>query len=562
MDNQRFFIWAVFGFMCLLNYQAWIQQDVQNYQYMGRSADTAQEITQNNQERFENNVPEIIDIQSSSTITEARLMQSNDTLEADIVKIKTDVLEISINLVGATIQEIKLLNYPILKDKPDDLVELMNQSVNNYGLIQSGIRASDNKQEANHLVKFSSGSKNYELNFDGELIVPFIWESGDGVSVEKQFILKKGNYNIRLEQIVRNDSDQEWRGAQYSQLVRRVNKDDRSVFDVESFSFDGPIIFDGDKSEKVKPSDLLEEGPLTYSALSGWIGTIQHHFVTAIIPGMDNEFRYQINADNDKFIASLIGPAQLVYPGENIRFKTNVYTGPKLQSQMEEITPTLKLTVDYGILTLLSDPLFWLLSLIYSYVNNWGFSIILVTVFIKLLFYKLTEKSGHSMAKMRALAPRLKSIQERYKDNREQLGRATMELYKREKVNPAAGCVPMLIQMPFFLAFYWVLLESVEMRQAPFIFWLTDLSSRDPFFVLPLMMAGAMLIQTKLNPAPADPMQAKVMQIMPIMFSVMFAFFPSGLVLYWVTNTILSIMQQWMINKKLGVNATIPNSSG
>tara|TARA_Y100000768_G_scaffold32970_1_gene21626 strand:- start:1538 stop:3226 length:1689 start_codon:yes stop_codon:yes gene_type:complete len=562
MDNQRFFIWAVFGFMCLLNYQAWIQQDVQNYQYMGRSADTAQEITQNNQERFENNVPEIIDIQSSSTITEARLMQSNDTLEADIVKIKTDVLEISINLVGATIQEIKLLNYPILKDKPDDLVELMNQSVNNYGLIQSGIRASDNKQEANHLVKFSSGSKNYELNFDGELIVPFIWESGDGVSVEKQFILKKGNYNIRLEQIVRNDSDQEWRGAQYSQLVRRVNKDDRSVFDVESFSFDGPIIFDGDKSEKVKPSDLLEEGPLTYSALSGWIGTIQHHFVTAIIPGMDNEFRYQINADNDKFIASLIGPAQLVYPGENIRFKTNVYTGPKLQSQMEEITPTLKLTVDYGILTLLSDPLFWLLSLIYSYVNNWGFSIILVTVFIKLLFYKLTEKSGHSMAKMRALAPRLKSIQERYKDNREQLGRATMELYKREKVNPAAGCVPMLIQMPFFLAFYWVLLESVEMRQAPFIFWLTDLSSRDPFFVLPLMMAGAMLVQTKLNPAPADPMQAKVMQIMPIMFSVMFAFFPSGLVLYWVTNTILSIMQQWMINKKLGVNATIPNSSG
>jgi YidC/Oxa1 family membrane protein insertase len=228
---------------------------------------------------------------------------------------------------------------------------------------------------------------------------------------------------------------------------------------------------------------------------------------------------------------------------------------------MEEITPTLKLTVDYGFLTLLSDPLFWLLSFIYSYVNNWGFSIILVTVFIKLLFYKLTEKSGHSMAKMRALAPRLKSIQERYKDNREQLGRATMELYKREKVNPAAGCVPMLIQMPFFLAFYWVLLESVEMRQAPFIFWLTDLSSRDPFFVLPLMMAGAMLIQTKLNPAPADPMQAKVMQIMPIMFSVMFAFFPSGLVLYWVTNTILSIMQQWLINKKLGVNDTIPKRS-
>ena len=562
MDNQRFFIWAVFGFMCLLNYQAWIQQDIQNYQYMERSVDADQDIKQNNQKSFENDVPEIIDTQTRSTIREASPLQSSDMLGADIIKIKTDVLEISINLMGATIQEIKLLNYPVSKDRPDDLVELINQSPNNYGLIQSGIRASDKKQEANHLVKFSSGSKNYELNFDGELIVPFMWEGGDGVSVEKQFILKQGNYNIRLEQIVRNNSNQEWRGAQYSQLVRRVSKDDRSMFDVESFSFDGPIIFDGEKSEKVDPSDLLEEGSLTYDASSGWIGTIQHHFVTVIIPEMENEFRYQINADNDKIIASLIGPTQSLYPGENIRFKTNFFTGPKLQSQMEEITPTLKLTVDYGFLTLLSDPLFWLLSFIYSYVNNWGFSIILVTVFIKLLFYKLTEKSGRSMAKMRALAPRLKSIQERYKDNREQLGKATMELYKREKVNPAAGCVPMLIQMPFFLAFYWVLLESVEMRQAPFILWLTDLSSRDPFFVLPLMMAGAMLIQTKLNPAPADPMQAKVMQIMPIMFSVMFAFFPSGLVLYWVTNTILSIMQQWLINKKLGVDVTIPKSSG
>jgi len=562
MDNQRFFIWAVFGFMCLLNYQAWIQQDAQNYQNMDRVVETAQNEEQNNQRSLENNIPEIIDTQSSPIYREADPLKTNDTFGTDIVKIKTDVLEISINPVGATIQDIKLLNYPISKDKPDELVELINQSINNYGLIQSGIRASDKKQEANHLVKFSSDSENYELNFNGDLIVPFRWESGDGISVEKQFILKQGNYNIRLEQIVRNDSNQEWRGAQYSQLVRRVNKDDRSMFDVESFSFDGPVIFDGEKSEKIDPSDLLEEGPLKYSASSGWLGTIQHHFVTAIIPVTDDEFRYQINADNDKIIASLIGPTQSVSPGENIRFETNVFMGPKLQSQMAEITPTLKLTVDYGFLTLLSDPLFWLLNFIYSYVNNWGFSIILVTVFIKLLFYKLTEKSGRSMAKMRALAPRLKSIQERYKDNREQLGRATMELYKREKVNPAAGCVPMLIQMPFFLAFYWVLLESVEMRQAPFIFWLTDLSSKDPFFVLPLMMAGAMLIQTKLNPAPADPMQAKVMQIMPIMFSVMFAFFPSGLVLYWVTNTILSIMQQWLINKKLGVNVSAGHGHG
>ena len=269
MDNQRFFIWAVFGFMCLLNYQAWIQQNAQNYQYMDRSVETTQDTKQNNQSSLEDNVPEIIDMQTSPTNRDAGPQQTNETLGTDIVKIKTDVLEVSVNLVGATIQEIKLLNYPISKDKPDDLVELINQSINNYGLIQSGIRASDKKQEANHLVKFSSDTKNYELNFDGDLIVPFRWESGDGISVEKQFILKQGNYNIRLEQIVRNDSSQEWRGAQYSQLVRRVNKDDRSMFDVESFSFDGPIIFDGEKSEKVDPSDLLEEGPLKYSASSG-----------------------------------------------------------------------------------------------------------------------------------------------------------------------------------------------------------------------------------------------------------------------------------------------------
>jgi YidC/Oxa1 family membrane protein insertase len=250
-----------------------------------------------------------------------------------------------------------------------------------------------------------------------------------------------------------------------------------------------------------------------------------------------------------------IGQPVEVAPGEAKTFTTTVFVGPKLQDQLAEVHDRLTLTVDYGWLTILSDPLFWLLSKAYGIFANWGVAIIAVTILIKLLFYKLTESSGRSMAKMRNLQPRLKALQERYKDDRQQLSQAMMELYKREKVNPAAGCLPILIQMPFFLAFYWVLLESVEMRQAPFALWITDLSARDPFFILPLIMGAAMFFQQKLNPQIGDPVQMKVMQVMPIIFTAFFAFFPSGLVLYWVTNTLLSIAQQWKINKVVEAEA-------
>tara|TARA_B100000959_G_scaffold286861_1_gene367692 strand:- start:1748 stop:3340 length:1593 start_codon:yes stop_codon:yes gene_type:complete len=482
--------------------------------------------------------------------------QEKNTKSNNLIFVKTDVLELQINPKGGTIQGAKLLKYPKTKDQPDLLVELLSSNGPDFGLIQSGLRSVNGEQEANHLVTYMTEALNYELTYDGELIIPLYWNDGNGVIVEKRFRLTNGSYNVHIEHRLQNNSSQQWQGTSYSQIIKRVNTKTRSMFDVESFSFDGPITYDGNKSEKIDASDLYEDGPLKYSSDEGWVGNIQHHFVSVVVPPIGEEQRYQISTDNVRVISSTIGSIQSINAGESKTFTTSTFIGPKLQSQMDEITPSLKLTVDYGFLTVLSDPLFWLLSFIYSFVNNWGFAIILVTVIIKLLFYKLTEKSGHSMAKMRAIAPRLKSIQERYKDNKAELGKATMELYKREKVNPAAGCVPMLIQMPFFLAFYWVLLESVEMRQAPFVLWLTDLSSRDPYFILPLIMAAAMLLQTKLNPAPADPMQAKVMQIMPLMFSVMFAFFPSGLVLYWVTNTVLSILQQWLINKKYGVNET------
>jgi YidC/Oxa1 family membrane protein insertase len=233
-------------------------------------------------------------------------------------------------------------------------------------------------------------------------------------------------------------------------------------------------------------------------------------------------------------------------------YPTQLFVGPKLQDQLSVMGDALELTVDYGMLTILAQPLFWLLSKVHGFVNNWGWAIIIVTLLIKLAFYKLTQASGRSMAKMRKLQPRMKALQERYKDDRQALSKAMMEMYKREKVNPAAGCLPILIQMPFFFAFYWVLIESVEIRQASFMLWITDLSSRDPFFVLPLLMGAAMLLQTRLNPAPPDPVQARIMQIMPVAFTALFAFFPAGLVLYWLTNTALSILQQWRINQVVG----------
>ena len=381
------------------------------------------------------------------------------------------------------------------------------------------------------------------------MVVVLSWTDPAGIVVEKRYRFSKGSYVIHLEQVVTNGSAAAWRGAEYLRIKRYSRAQERSMFDVDSYSFAGPIVYDGEKSQKLKRDDLLDDGTYEYSATQGWLGAIQHHFVTAVVPPAGEDFKFQVAVKGGISTSSTIGRnVTTVAPGNSETFTATLFVGPKLQSQLEEIDKSLKLTVDYGWLTIISQPLFWLLSFVHGFVANWGVAIILVTFLIKLAFYKLTESSGRSMAKMRNLQPRMKALQDRYKDDRQALSQAMMDLYKREKVNPAAGCLPILIQMPFFLAFYWVLLESVEMRQAPFALWITDLSTRDPYFILPLIMGAAMFMQQKLNPAPADPVQAKVMQIMPIMFTVFFAFFPSGLVLYWVTNTLLSIAQQWKIN--------------
>tara|TARA_B100000745_G_scaffold294626_1_gene237857 strand:- start:565 stop:2172 length:1608 start_codon:yes stop_codon:yes gene_type:complete len=466
-----------------------------------------------------------------------------------IISVVTDVFELKINTVGGTIESAKLRNYPITKDQPDNLIEMLSTAKQNIGFIQTGLRATEKNDEANHLTTFFAESTYYEMFDKKDLVLTIIWTNEKGIRVEKTYRFKTGSYNIEIEQRILNNSTSEWIGAAYAQILRRENKASRGMFNVDSYSFDGPMIYDGEKSQKLDKDDILETGSYKYSSQNGWVTTIQHHFLNAIIPPPNLDQNYNVAYKGDMFSLSTIGNAELVQPGAEKTFKTFVYIGPKLQNQLEKIDSSLKLTVDYGWLTILSQPLFWVLNKSNIFLNNWGLSIIFVTILIKLLFYKLTNSAGRSMARMREVAPRMKAIQERYKDDRAALGKAMTELYKREKVNPAAGCLPLLIQMPFFLAFYWVLLESVEMRQAPFALWITDLSSRDPYFILPALNGAAMLFQQKLNPQPADEIQAKVMQIMPIMFTFMFAFFPSGLVLYWLTNTILSFSQQWHINK-------------
>ena len=551
MDNQRLMIWGLFGLLGWITYQTWVSDYAPRPQPVPVETGQVEELSA---PELDSELPQLAaptggDIDAPLPLDEPAPEQPTATPGVKVVRVSTDVFTLEISTQGGTLQGATLLKYPVAKDRPDELVELLSTDPSNLGLIQTGLRTVGEGEEPNHRALFDSQSNSYELGDADELTVPFTWTSPSGVTVTKRFFFKRGQYAVRIEQTVDNGSEALWRGAGYAQIQRVSKEQERSMFDVDSYSFDGPIVYNGEKSEKLAHDDLVDDGSFSFKATNGWIGSIQHHFLSAAIPQRDTERSYSVSVKGDRSTTSMIGKAESIAPGANKTFTTIVFVGPKLQSQLEEIDETLKLTVDYGWLTIISQPLFWLLSFVYDFVHNWGVAIILVTFLIKLAFYKLTESSGRSMAKMRNLQPRMKALQDRYKDDKPALSQAMMELYKREKVNPAAGCLPILIQMPFFLAFYWVLLESVEMRQAPFALWITDLSTKDPYFILPLIMGAAMFMQQKLNPAPADPVQAKVMQIMPIMFTAFFAFFPSGLVLYWVTNTVLSIAQQWKINR-------------
>ncbi|HEU4652810.1 MAG TPA: membrane protein insertase YidC [Steroidobacteraceae bacterium] len=552
MDNQRVFAWAALALVLWLNYLAW-QKDyapapvpAPQAQTQTPSAQAPASTTQSlpelpsasNQERTTN---------SPAAVTPAPEAPTND---AKVIHVRTDVLDMDISTRGGALIRADLLKYPKQKDQPNVPVRLFDPSGNTMFVARSGLRAADHQPDPTHLAQFESAKTEYVLApGQQELKVPLTWTQ-DGISVTKTYTFHAGNYRIDLDYDLANHSGDAWTGASYVQIVRHFEHVERSYFNVETYAFRGPAIFDGKGYHTLKLEDE-ENRHYNGSFTGGWMAATQHHFVAAAVPPADAQYSYKVAMDpQNDFTVSYIGTPVTVPAGSTHDFHETLFVGPKLQEQLKAIAPNLDRTADYGWLTILARPLFYVLEKIYSLFHNWGVSIILTTFLIKLVFYRLTAASGRSMAKMRTIGPRIKAIQERYKDDREQLGRQMMEIYKKEKINPLAGCLPILIQVPFFLAFYRVLLESVEMRQAPFIGWITDLSSRDPYFILPILMGSAMFGQFKLQPMPStDPMQAKIFAFMPIIMSVTMAWFPAGLVLYWLTNTLLSIAQQWRINK-------------
>ena len=558
MDNLRLFLWVGLGMLLWLTFQAW-QADyppVRAPASVSPADPAAGPMASESDIRGTGTgelpaLPDAVPSESSPALAPPQRPADR----AQRIRVQTDVLDLEIGLTGGDIREASLPAYPVAKDQPDVPVTLLNTDPATVYAFRTGLRAADGAAEPTHRAEFTAAQKEFRLA-DGqdELIVPLTWQDASGLRLEKIYRFRRGRYDIELDQRLINGSSADYRAVAYQQIYRRHNPPDRSMFDVDSYSYVGPVAYDGERYEKLDPEDLADE-PLEQTVANGWIASIQHHFLAAIVPPPAKPVSYRATFDGAAYTISAIDNELVtIPPGASADFQATLFVGPKLQSQLEDVSSSLPLTVDYGLLTLLAQPLFWILENVHDFIGNWGWTIILVTLLIKLVFYKLTETSGRSMAKMRKMQPRMKALQERYKDDREAMSKALMELYKREKVNPAAGCLPMLVQIPFFIAFYWVLLESVEMRQAPFMLWITDLSSRDPYFILPLLMGAAMWFQQKLNPAPPDPMQAKVMQFLPIIFTGMFAFFPAGLVLYWFTNSVLSMLQQWRINKVLGAD--------
>jgi YidC/Oxa1 family membrane protein insertase len=473
------------------------------------------------------------------------------------IKVRTDVLELDIDPVGGTIASARLLDYAVEQKQPENKVQLLEPAGDAMFIAQSGLLSQS--AAPNHTSPYEVARKEFTLQAGGEkLEVPLVWTSGDGLRVTKTLVLRPGRYDIEVNYRVENETGATWTGSRYDQLQRSVPGDQESAgfTQPERYSFFGVGFYNPeDKFEKIDFDDLAEER-YQVTTRNGWLAMIQHYFFAAWIPPAEEETTYTTQAITGRgwprYIARNVSPARQVPAGEEAGFSTRLYLGPKLQDEIPDIAPGLEYTVNYGIFTVFSKPLFWLLEKIHDVVGNWGWAIVILTILIKAAFFKLTEAQYRSTARMRKLQPRIEQLKERYGDDRQRMSQAMMELYKKEKVNPLGGCLPILVQIPIFIALYWVLLESVELRQAPFILWIDNLSVRDPYFVLPLLNAVFMFATQRLTPMVGmDPLQQKMMTMMPIVFSIMFAFFPAGLVLYWATNAGLSLAQQYYITRKI-----------
>ncbi len=480
--------------------------------------------------------------------------------QAQTVDFKTDVLNISFDLIGAQLVRADLLAFPSREEKDKPFVLLNNRGGQVY-IVQSGLTgAPAGSLYPTHLAPFTLITDQRELSGD-QLVIKFASESS-GVKLTKTFTLTRGSYEILVDHQIENTTAQPIAPAVYLQITRD-SKDPASENSTPSFmsgpvSFTGPAIYsDQEQFQKVSFSEI-EKRKATYikETDNGWFAMVQHYFVTAWVPPQGKSRTYEMTElQKNLFAVRSIEPVGTIAPGSQLNIPAKLWVGPQDQQGLEKVAPGLDLVVDYGLLTIIAKPLFALMTWLYTILGNWGWTIVVLTILIKAAFYPLSAASYRSMAKMKLVSPRLQALKEKFGDDRQKLNTAMMEMYRTEKINPLGGCLPILIQIPVFISLYYVLGSSVELRGAPWIWWIKDLAVQDPYFILPVIMMGTMFIQMRLNPTPPDPMQAKVMMFMPLIFGAMMFFFPSGLVLYWCVNNILSIAQQWYVMRQIAAIA-------
>lgn len=486
---------------------------------------------------------------ATAGVSEAEKVQQ---AQQQLIQVKTDSLNVVINPLGGDIIEVALPRHYAKLDTPDQPYVLLDNRDNHTYVAQSGLIGANGTDTAEGRPLFSSEQQEYQLA-DGtdQLQVDLHFQQGD-VKITKRFTFTRGDYLINVEYLINNQSSSNWSAQLYGQ-IKRDSQNFVKVSALEMNPFLGAAITTNEENYKKLTFKDIAESEFKTSRQGGWVAMVQHYFISAWIPDAtsDNSYHLRKFGANDLYLLGFTGKVTEVAAGTEATIKAGFYAGPKDTERLEEISPHLDLTVDYGWLWWLSKPLFWVMNAIHDLVGNWGLAIIGLIVIIKALFFKLSATSYKSMAKMRKLAPKMAEMKERYGDDRQKFSQEMMKLYKTEQVNPFGGCLPLLIQMPVFLAFYYVLMESVELRHAPFFGWIMDLSVKDPYFVLPIIYGITMWFMQKLNPQPTDPMQARIMQMLPIVFTIMFLWFPAGMVLYWVTNNILSIAQQYVITKQI-----------
>ena len=463
--------------------------------------------------------------------------------DSSFIEFETNNYRGKISLDGGNLVELNLKKYPISIEQNDVPVQLLYSGRSPY-VLQSGVISE--QPSANHHSPFSAKQTFYQTEI-GELVIPLVWQEGD-IRITKSYRFDADSHEFYIDSLVENSSSEPWSGNFYAQVNRAPPGSNGDSYFINTYT--GASWWTEETGfEKIDFDEITDESPSLQST-TGWLGMLEHYFVAMLIPIQDNNYFFT-KQSNNQYIVGSVSSAINIPSNQSDQFSIKAFMGPKLNNELIQSHPTLDYAVDYGVFHVISAPLFWLLDRIHDWVGNWGVSIILITLLIKLAFYKLSEKSYRSMARMKKLTPRIQQLRERYADDKVAMNQKMMQIYKEEKVNPLGGCLPIILQIPVFISLYWVLVESVEIRQAPFVLWIQDLSIADPYFVLPILMGATMFFQQRLNPAPPDPTQAKVMQFLPVIFTVFFLFFPAGLVIYWVVNNMLSIAQQWYITKKI-----------